>query len=367
MNNSFKVVLQYGKYHRMWPYTDVNHKNLCVSIGLGRPFSKPLCKVLLSKDYGRSWNEIADFHSMDKRNTTTGQPFITNEGIIFVPVWNASFYTHGRTWFAIYKSEDQGAFWKKVYEDPKGTYANHFFQSPAGCVYIGVGAGGGGYKGRISFSPAQSYLLKSIDLGRTWSKLLTVDYPTALYSGTTVDDKTVLVSAREKKSIFRSVDGCNSWSEIRINNIARSVSYVPELSRFVVTSNSSLFVSGDGLTWIRINAPIKWWALRYPTLYKGKLYMTGDAGHSYVISTDLNKWHLSFDVTREISHKVFARMAIIDDYMFLGGELNGVLLRVKLPIENDKPVDTTQLFETNLRCLISTAKYKIKRVLNYDI
>lgn len=362
------MLLDYGKYYRIWPYADIDSKNLYVSIGLGRPFSKPLCKVLMSKDCGRSWNEIADFHFMDKRNTTTGQPFVTDEGVIFVPVWSASFYTHGGTWFAIYKSEDQGVSWEKVYEDPKGTYANHFFQSPAnGCVYIGVGVGGGGSEGRISYRPAQSYLLKSTDLGRTWSKVLTVDYPTALYSGTTVNDKTVLVSAREKKSIFRSVDGCNSWSEIRINNIARSVSYIPELSRFVVTSNSSIFISDDGSKWIRVSAPIKWSSLRYPKLYKRKLYMTGDAGHSYVISTDLNKWYLSFDVTKEIGREGFARMTMINDYMFLGGELNGFLLRVKLPIENDKPVDTTQLFETNLRCLISTAKYKIKCVLNYDI
>ena len=367
MNRLFQILLNYGKYYRIWPYVDANHKVTYVSVGLGRPFGKPLCKLLMSKDYGRSWDEIADFHSMDKRNTTTGQPFATTERVIFVPVWSASFYTHGETWFAIYKSEDYGSKWEKVFEDRTGTYGNHFFQNPAdGSVYIGVGVGGGGSKGKIRYIPAKSYLLKSLDLGTTWRKVLEVDYPTALYSGTVLDDKMILVTARDKRSAFRSVDGGSSWSEIRIRKTTRNIFYSKNLNKLVITSDSSIFVSDDGSTWVRLDTPIKGLVLRYPTLYKGKLYMIGVGWRSYVISTDLNNWYMTFDVTNKTGSNSFARMAMVNDYAFLGNELNGVLLRAKLPIDDHKPISTPQFLKINLKYLISITKHKIKHVLKHD-
>ncbi len=364
MKTSFDVLLNYGKHYRIWPFADVKHKELYVSVGLARPFVKTLCRLLRSRDNGESWDQISDFCHMDRRNTTTGQPFVTNVGEIFVPTWNAGFYTHGETWFAIYKSEDKGSLWKKVYEDPNGTYGKHFFQDPTDdSIYIGVGVKGGGFKGRISYTPAKAYLLKSDDHGRTWKKVLKIDYPTAIYSGATISNKTIVVTAREKKAIFTSHDGGNSWSETYLNNSTRSASNIEELRKLVVTSNSAIFISDDGSTWNRLTMPIKWLAIRYPTFYNGKLYMTADAGRSYIISTDLKKWYLAFDVTKKTGSDLFGRMAIVNDHMFLGGEMNGLLLRVKLPMDNNEPIDTSQLFETNLKCLISTAIFQIKRAL----
>ena len=360
MNNSFRTVLNYGKYYRIWPYVDVNRNDLYVSVGLARPFGKPLCILLMSKDYGESWSKIADFHSMDKRNTTTGQPFVTNERLIFVPVWSASFYTHGNTWIAIYKSEEHGTSWKKVYEDTRGTYGKHFFQSSTdGTLYIGVGVGGGGSKGRISSTPAKSYLLKSTDLGKTWRKVLKVDYPTSLYSGATLDE-TILVAARERKSVFRSVDGGDSWTETYVGKSARNVSYIKELQKFVMTSDSCIFVSNDGLTWVQVYSRMKGLILRYPTLYKGRIYMTSVGWRSHVISTDLNKWYITFDATKVTGSNLFARMAMVDDYVFLGNETNGALLRVKLPTDGHRPINTPQILESYFKHLVSTAKYKIK-------
>lgn len=349
----------------MWPYANSDHSEIYVTVGLGRPFRKPICNLLISKDYGESWSTIADFHSMDKRNTTTGQPFVTKERVVFVPVWSASFYTHGVTWFAIYRSKDGGFSWEKVYEDPKGTYGNHFFQNPANAkIYIGVGVGGGGSKGRIDYAPAKSYLLESADHGKTWKKVLKVNYPTALYSGTASDDNTILVTAREKKSILRSMNGGESWSEVGIYNATRSILYIKKWEKTIVTSNSSIFVSDDeGSTWIRVNCPIKGLILRYPTLHKGKVCMTGVGLGSYVISTDLNNWYITFDVTGEAGGNIFTRMAIVDDFVYLGDELNGALICAKLPAEDNEPINRLQVVEFGLKYLILMARYGIRRIL----
>ena len=362
VGSTFHVLLDYGKHCRIWPYINKHTNELYVSVGLARSFKAPLCKLLLSRNYGESWDQIADFQSMDKRNTTTGQPFITTEGVIFIPVWNAGFYTRGTTWFAIYRSEDNGSSWKKVYQDIEGTYAKHFFQDTSdGSVYIGVGIGGGGAKNRVRYAPAKSYLLKSTDFGMTWQRVLEVDYPTSLYCGTAFNGM-VLATAREKKAVFRSVDGGNSWFEIYLGNIARSATYVEELEKTVISSNSSIFVSSDGSSWIRIKAPIIGLALRYPTFYKGQLYMTGVGyGSSYVISTNLSKWQVIFDEKERTGNNFFARMAIANDYIFLGGELNGVLFRVKASLCKPRSMSAFQLLRTNLSRSFSLIKRGIRK------
>jgi photosystem II stability/assembly factor-like uncharacterized protein len=244
----------------------------------------------------------------------------------------------------------------------EGTYANHFFQDASdGSIYIGVGVEGGGAKNKARYAPAKSYLLKSTDLGVTWQKILEVDYPTALYDGTAFNG-TVLVTAREKKAVFRSVDGGNSWVEIYIGNIARSATYIEELKKTVISSDGSVFVSSDGSSWIRIKAPKARLALRYPTLFKGQLYMTGvQYGDSYVISTNLSKWQMIFDERISTDDNFFARMAIANDYIFLGGELKGVLLRVKASLCKPRSMSAFQLLRTNLSRSFSLIKRGIRK------
>jgi photosystem II stability/assembly factor-like uncharacterized protein len=366
VNESFQVLLNYGKYYRIWPNANTDRNELYTSVGLIRTFVKPLCKLLLSKNYGQTWNEIADFHSMDKRNTTTGQPFITQQKVICVPVWSANFYNYGETWFAIYRSEDQGSSWEKVYEDRKGTYGKHFFQDPDnGYLYIGVGVGGGGYGGKTSCTPAQTYLLKSEDLGKTWKKILKINYPTALYSGVAFD-KTVFVTAREKGSIFKSVDGGDTWSEISLGSPLRNLEYVKELQKFIASSDCSIFVSKDGVKWSQFKIPIKWLILRYPTFHKGKVYLSGVGGRSYVVSTDLSRWYILLDATKITGSNFLARMVIINDRIFLGDELNGILLCVEIPSE-EKFLNASQILESNAKCFFSIAKYMTKRIFIDDV
>lgn len=357
--------MKHGKYYRIWPNIDPNRRELLVSVALARPFARPVCKLLVSEDYGMSHRVIADFYSMNKRNTTTGQPFITSDGVILLPTWSASFYTHGETWFAIYRSEDRGASWKKVYEDSRGTYAKHFFQDSAdGTLYIGVGVDGGGSEGRISYKPARSYLLRSVDHGTTWTKILKVDYPTALYDGIALENKMILVMARDKRSMFRSVDTGNSWTEISLGAIPRNSSYLKDLDKMIISSDSTVFVSDNGFEWMRLDTPIKWLILRYPNLNKARIHMTSAGPHSYVMATDLNKWYLVFDTTHMTGSNTFTRMTVFDDYIFLGNELNGVLLRVLVSNRDYRPMTTAEFFECNAKVFFQMGKYVVKRILH---
>jgi len=233
LSRSYCTLLNYGKYHRIWPYVDPKRGELYVSVALVRPYSKPICKLIVSRDNGESWSEIADFHSLDKRNTTSGQPFVTSQGTILATTWNAGFYTHGEMWFAIYRSKGPETTWEKVYEDSMGTYGKHFFEDSAdGNLYIGVGVGGGGINGKVSSTPSKSYLLNSTDAGETWTKVLHINFPTAIYDGI-AKDQTILVTAREKKSVFKSMNGGRSWTETTLGRTARNIANVKELNEFV--------------------------------------------------------------------------------------------------------------------------------------
>lgn len=325
-----------------------------------RPYSKPICKLLVSRDYGESCSEIANFHSLDKRNTTSGQPFVTSHGTILVATWNAGFYTHGEMWFAIYRSKSCGTTWEKVYEDPMGTYGKHFFENSAdGSLYIGVGVGGGGINDKVGSTPSKSYLLKSTDAGETWTQVLDINYPTAIYDGTVAKDQIILVTAREKKSVFKSVNGGSSWTETILGRTARNIAYVKELNEFVVTSDDCVFVSNDGVKWVKVDSPIKL-MFRYPMLRNGKLYMIGVGWRSLIISTDMKKWFVTFDATKFTGSNFFARMTMLDDYIFVGDEMNGMLLRVKLQGDDNKSVTALQLLEYNLRYLLSITGLALK-------
>lgn len=330
-DKNMKVLLEYGRFHRIWPNTD-DKGNIYASVSAIRSFVKPVCKLFKSNDYGNSWIELADFYSMDPRNTTTGQPFISKEGFIFVPVWDAGYYQFGKTWLTLYRSIDGGNNWEAVYSNPQAIYGKHFFQN--NCtneLYLCASIGGGGTKGKVSYAPSKGILLHSKNFGKNWKICLEVSRPTALYDGIAFEN-TILVTARELGSIFRSVDNCVSWNEIKLGRAARNISKIK--NEVYVSSDSSLFVSRDnGLSWTERSCPIKNVVLRYPTLFQDKVLMTAVGSRSLILATQLryNKWQVAFDITKIIKTNFMTRLAILKDYLILGDEIEvGTLLRIPL-------------------------------------
>lgn len=332
------IILNYGPFYRIWPNIDKKKKLLYTTVGLGRPYAEPICKLYVSKDYGETWIEIVDFNSLESLNTTTGQPFITREGIILVPTWNASYYDSGKMWLAIYRSGNEGETWEKVYFNPIATYGKHFFQSHFDAtLYIGVGIGGGGHLGRINYTPNKAMLLKSENLGNTWKPCLKVNSPTSLYSGVVTDKGNVIVTAREKKSVLISRDAGKTWNEKVLGKTARCINQIKDY--LIVSSDSTVFLSkDDGKTWVPHIFPIKGLFLRYPTLYHDKILMSCSGWASLIVS--LNKkcdWSIAFDATRRFRSKTFMRIVQLGNYLFLGDEKDtGTLVRVNISsLKND--------------------------------
>jgi len=326
-----KLVLNYGPFHRIWPAVG-SEETLYASVSAVRSFVRPICKLLESKDFGDSWIELADFHLLNPNNSTTGQPFTSIDGTPVVSLWDENFYEFGRTWLAIYRSEDGGQSWEEAYSDPAATYGNHFFQnSRDGRIYLCAGLGGGGSEGKVSFAPARGLLLRSQDSGRSWNRCLEVDGPTALYDGVAFDD-IVVVSARDRGSIFRSEDKGETWREIPFGRSARNVARVGE--NVVVSSDGALFISSDeGRGWVRKDCPLRNLALRYPTPFQDGIAVTGVGWRSFVLTVDpqRNRWKVILDATRVAHTKLMARMALTKDYLFLGDEAEtGTLLKADI-------------------------------------
>lgn len=324
-----RFALNYGPFHRVWP-TVGEGDVLYASVSAVRSFVQPICKLLKSEDLGESWIELADFHSMNSRNTTTGQPFISKEGVILVSLWDAGFYQFGKTWLAVYRSEDGGRSWVEAHSNSAATYGNHFFQNQRdGAIYLCAGLGGGGSEGRVSFAPARGLLLRSRDSGKSWQVCLEVDGPATFYDGVAIGE-TLLVSARGRRSVFRSEDNGETFCEIPLNGESRNVRRIGQ--NVVVSSDGALFTScDDGRTWIKKNSPLKNLALRYPTPFEDMVVVTGVGWRSLVLATDLewNKWWVILDATRVAHSKLMARMAITKNSLFLGDEMEiGALLRV---------------------------------------
>lgn len=328
-------MLACGKYYRVWPYSDPKRGLVYITIGTSRPYAKPLCRILRLDPSKNVLEQIFDFYAVNKFATTTGQPFVTKEGLLLVPVWNAAFYTNGRTYFAIYRSDD-GYYWEKVYEDLEGTYANHFFQSPFdGSIFIGVGVKGGGRKGRISYTPERAYLLNSEDSGKTWKKIFKVNSKTAIYDGAIIDEKTIIVTLREMKSIAKSINGGRSWSLDHLGTTVRNVNYFRQEEKIVISSDSSFYISThDRFNWKKVTLPVRGLALRYPTSYKNLILMTGVGWRSFLLATD--KFSSSrfyyLDISSLTKSKFIARMALINGTLLLGDEMEtGSLISIKFP------------------------------------
>lgn len=320
--NGIDIVWNFGRPWRVWPFSD--GKRLLVTLATGRPGGPKRCEVYCSQN-GVTWDLKRQFFPKNPRATSTGQPFITSSGVFLVPVWDVEYYSEGKNYFGIYRSDDGGESWELVFEDPNGTYANHFFESPDGsCLYIGVGSGGGGKEGDISFRPGGSYLLQSSDEGRTWSKCLIYDKPCSLYQGVATNAGEVFLTTREQKVLLRGFPGLSDFQEIHIGNYTRCISYIKDLNKYVISSNSSIFVSNDCIHWSVKKMPMVSLYLRYPTFAGGLLYFTAVGRKSIVVATDLRDWYLINDFSN-ITSSSFARMALFKNQIFCGSEFDGLL------------------------------------------
>lgn len=312
---------------RVWPFARGNHAVL--SVAAGRPHHRKKCEILVSRD-GSFWETAGEFFTGDERQSTTGQPFMTSRGTVLVPVWDVDFYTHGRTYFCIRRRGPEQRGFEKVYEDTDGTYANHFLETAGGAaVFIGVGVEGGGAEGKVGFTPGSGYILRSMDDGRTFERVLRYNKPCSLYQGVQTRNGSVLWSTRGQKSLIDLETG----TETLLDDATRCVAFVEALDTFVVTSNSAIFLSPDAACWRKVPFPLPGYALRYPTLVGGRLLFTAVGWRSLLVAYGYEggTWFLVKELTG-VTRSTFARMALFKDVVLCGSEFDGKLL--KLPVRD---------------------------------
>jgi photosystem II stability/assembly factor-like uncharacterized protein len=248
-------------------------------------------------------------------------------------VWDARYYEFGTCGLAIYRTQDDGATWQQVFFDGEMTYGKHFFSGTnQDELYLCAGAGGGGAGGAVAFTPDEGVVLKSTDSGRTWHRCLAAESPTSVYDGIAWRGS-VLVTARERCSVFRSIDDGVSWQERSLSLPARTIGAVGD--RLIVTSDSAVFVSTDGgETWSMCRAPIRGLVLRYPIGVpgtEGEIIVSAVGWRSLLLRVDLasNEWFIAADFTAFLRSASMTRLALSGDFVFAGDEsASGVLMRV---------------------------------------
>jgi len=269
-----RLIADHGYGYRAWPYTSLNGETV-YTVATSIPGKPPVCKVFGLKEFEKAL-QIGDLHAFDTRNTSTGQPLITLDNSVLVPVWSVNYYDEKRPWVAIYRFD--GSMWSRVYEDSLGSYASHIGQDRATrAIYVGY----------HQPQTCRSIVLKSVDDGISWSivydKVDTSEQNAIVYDAAAYDNK-VLVSKRQKTSVLRSIDGGVTWTELCIGSPARSLCMYPELRLTFLTSDYTIYYSRDwGETWKRIRMSLPFRAFRYPIMVGGYLLLSAATYHETVI------------------------------------------------------------------------------------
>ena len=135
----------------------------------------------------------------------------------------------------------------------------------------------------------------------------------------------------EKKSIFISFNRGRTFSEIRLSSPARNVAYyrVGRREFIVVSSDDSFYLSSDGIEFSRVRLNTRGLALRYPTLYLGRLLFSGVGVRSSLVAVDLRVGNTYiYDITNIAGDASACRLAVFNDVLFVGSELCGKLYAV---------------------------------------
>ena len=322
---STRVLFDYGYGYRCFPYTDTRGRTVFAlhPAIFPPPGGKPVvCKIF--ELVNSAWPvEIGDLHSLDSNATLASQPFITREGTILVSTQNSPDNTRMAVW------RYDGVSWSKVYEDAGTNTVGvpHFSQDPAtGAVY-------GGYR-----SGVKSRVIKSEDDGRTWSIVYESTEASAAHAyiyGCDAYRDTVVLTKRDKRTFIRSTDGGKTWTESpALPTMPRTVHFHPEVPVSFITSDGRIYYSRDyfaSYRWIRIQYGT------YPPVFRYAI----KAGGRLTLSASIDGYGQLILMSRDLFHTVtpvfsikglnFPRVSGFGDFLYIGGEFHGALIRLNLP------------------------------------
>jgi len=318
-----RVIVNYGYGYRCFPFTSLRGETVFTVcwVVFPPPAGKlPLCQVFRLEGFSVPV-EIGNLYALDTRATASNQPYITLDGSILVPTQNNPDRTHIAIW------RYDGISWSKTYEDTGTdlTTVAHFSQDPQNrAIY-------GGYR-----NSTKSRVLKSTDDGKTWSLVYDVTEAStddAYLYGCAAYFNNVILTKREKRTYIRSTNGGSSWTESAVlPTLPRTVNIIPDLHLAFISNDNYLYYSRDwfaSYNRIRIQSGTSSWALRYPIMIGGRLFLSA-VGYGTVILASKDLYHMIVPVFSN-EDAPSARISGYGDFLFVGAEFHGTLTRINLP------------------------------------
>jgi len=314
-----KIIVDYGYGYRALPNVGPNGETVFVISSSVFPVPEgklPMCKVFRLDGFAHPV-DLGDLYSLDPKATDAFMPLVTLDGSILVPVVNSP----DRTQMAIWRYD--GEEWSKVYED---TGTNLTQPMLAQDIPVSDRPIYAGYRNNV-----RSRVLKSVDDGETWSLVYDVAEASpsdAYFYGCGAWNARVVLTKREKRTFIRSTDAGSTWTESPVlPSKPRTVHFYPQLDLGYITSEGFIYYSRDYFaTYRRIRVPAK--VSRYLIMAKGIMLFS-------------DMWtYTTIYASKDLCHTIVPihfipdnspRIAAYGDYLFIGYELRGRLVRVRLP------------------------------------
>lgn len=371
---------RFSNYMRVWPVSK-GRSTLSFagfSVGRARPWAEGKAALYELSNEGREHALLADLNALSAEGLdTTGQPLLYDEEI-FVPMWSSKFYTDGFMGLAIVSCNVADPKPEIRYSNHAYTYASHFFRNTSRPdeLFLGVGKGGGGRRGKIRVVPDSGVLLKSSDRGKTWSPVFISDEASAIYDGVATNDVVIITSRDLGAILVLKEEPARTYSLGKtyfLGSSARNMALLTwnNSSTVIVSSDDGFYagkLDGESLAFNRIRMPITGFALRYPTIIDDQFL-------SFMGSCSIGSWLLLcgtendlyyVDLTRLTGLRTFSRMTLCDDgrQLLLGTETEGCLrlYDTKWLLSLRRKIGTREWFGTKTNFLWSAGRQRARDI-----
>jgi len=384
-DNAGMIGHRFSEYLRVWPMRTQGGRAFAgFTVGKARPWAEGKAGLYELSNEGREYALLADLNTLSAEGLdTTGQPLLYEEEI-FVPMWSTKFYTDGFLGLAIVSCNVADPKPEIRYSNHMYTYASHFFRNTSRPdeLFLGVGKGGGGRRGKIRVVPDSGVLLKSSDRGKTWRSVFTSEEASAIYDGIAMNDM-VIITSRDSGEIHVLKEEPSGTYSIRktylLASPARNISLLTwkNSSTIVVSSDNGFYAArfdGESLEIKRISMPIRGFALRYPTIIDNRFLsfigVSSTLGRSALLLYGAESDLYYVDLTRLTGLRTFSRMALCEssksEQLLLGTEMEGCLrvCDTKWLLRLRRRVGTKAWFETTVRSLYSFASRRARDALS---
>ena len=217
--------------------------------------------LIKTTDQGAHWNVVQNFPSTMTMDLKYSTGLIVGNGVLYISSDNGNTWQRKNTWFSgvqfvdivssdtlflasstgtVYRSDDRGNTWN--------FYAVGTYLSSIEFVNSKVGYAGG----------SSQYILKTIDGGATWTKIVTVNtFPSSTVAINFLDENTGF-AFRGFSDLLRTSDGGATWTISQVPDELYAVYFINKTTGFGCGDDGVAYRTDDGgVTWKWIGASVR--------------------------------------------------------------------------------------------------------------